>query len=343
MFSGIGSPRLGPGGFRLILALLVVLSHLSAFGLGRPAVMLFFMLSGYWVPRMYQLQYRFTTPVWIFYVSRLLRVWLPFVAAFLTNFILHQFLGEPQPADVLWGLGLLGLASTHKDLVGTAWSLDIEIQFYLLVPVLWTTLEYSARKGTIGRMLWVLAVLTTIGWYLQIAHGLWTVLSYLPPFVIGMLIWLKKPQVSATNAIASLAIFMFSGILVLLIPYLRPFLISRIPAPFELDWFGMAWVMLLIPFVIWNLQQKSSARDMHLGNFSFALYVTHWPVIAFLKLFVGPLDFQEKLVALIVIAMVAVAFYVGVDRPSEHLRRKLIAHWSGKPSRNRPVAVSTAL
>lgn len=44
----------GPGQFRIFLAALVVLSHLSSLGIGRPAVFTFFMLSGYWVLRMYE-------------------------------------------------------------------------------------------------------------------------------------------------------------------------------------------------------------------------------------------------------------------------------------------------
>ena len=299
------------------------------------------MLSGYLVPRMYQQKYLPAVPKWVFYVSRLLRVWLPFVVAFLIVFGIHQIFADPQPVDVLWGLSLLGLASTHKDVLGTAWSLDIEIQFYLLVPVLWAALGYCSRKGAIGWGLWILAGLTILGWYLQIAHEVRTVLSYLPPFVVGMLIWFKKPKVATAKAMASIAIFLFAGVIVLLSSYLRPFLIYKTPAPFELDWFGMAWVMLLIPFVIWNLQQRSSGCDMHLGNFSYALYITHWPVIAFMKMFTEASDFQNKLVVLVVILAVAVVFYVGVDRPCENLRRKLISYWLSKPSSVGRQAVST--
>ena len=39
--------RLGSGAVRLLLAAVVVVSHLSAINLGRPAVMIFFMISGF--------------------------------------------------------------------------------------------------------------------------------------------------------------------------------------------------------------------------------------------------------------------------------------------------------
>ena len=43
----------GPGLLRLTLALFVVVSHLTRYEIGRPAVFVFFMLSGYWVMKMY--------------------------------------------------------------------------------------------------------------------------------------------------------------------------------------------------------------------------------------------------------------------------------------------------
>jgi len=42
-----------PGAFRLILALVVFLHHTTNFNLGMSAVLVFFVLSGYWVAVMY--------------------------------------------------------------------------------------------------------------------------------------------------------------------------------------------------------------------------------------------------------------------------------------------------
>src|SRR4051812_48778350 len=73
--SGVGRESLvmPPGAFRLLLAALVVASHITHFDIGRIAVLLFFYLSGYWV-----------TKVWVekfgqrntlrFYAARYLRI-----------------------------------------------------------------------------------------------------------------------------------------------------------------------------------------------------------------------------------------------------------------------------
>jgi peptidoglycan/LPS O-acetylase OafA/YrhL len=113
-----------------------------------------------------------------------------------------------------------------------------------------------------------------------------------------------------------------------MIPYLRPLLSREIEGPFHEDWFGMAWVTLLVPFVIWNLGQKSGPLDMHLGNYSYALYITHWPIIALMRAVLRPVTLPEALLILVMIAVVSVVFYLTVDRGWESARRKLISRLS---------------
>ena len=100
----------GPGHFRVLLAALVVVSHMSSVEIGRPAVFVFFMLSGYWVLRMYEQKYRPAAPVWVFYLSRIMRVWLAFATAFLAVFLLYALSSDPRPPETLAGLSLFGLS-----------------------------------------------------------------------------------------------------------------------------------------------------------------------------------------------------------------------------------------
>ena len=83
-------------------------AHLSSFGIGRPAVFVFFMLSGYWVMRAFAADPRRPGAVRRFYLSRALRVWPAFAAAFLAAFALYQVL-PPRGAEVGPGF-LAGLA-----------------------------------------------------------------------------------------------------------------------------------------------------------------------------------------------------------------------------------------
>lgn len=321
---------LGPGQFRVVLAILVVLSHMSDFEIGRPAVFIFFMLSGYWVLRMYEQKYCPAASIWVFYLSRFMRIWLTFATAFLATFLLFALTPLAKPAEMLWGLPLLGIATTKRDVLGTSWSLDLELQFYLLVPVISLVMAWIGQSR--ARLIFLaigVAGLTTLGWFLQLSVGLWTLMSYLPAFIVGALIWHWRLRGTGHSAAISVIAFLAVGALVATIPYLRPLLSRAIDGPFHEDWFGMAWVMLLVPFVIWNLGQKSGPLDMHLGNYSYALYITHWPIIAFMRAALRPVTLPEALLILVVIAVVSVAFYLIVDRGWESVRRKLIHRLSG--------------
>lgn len=315
----------GPGKFRVLLAVLVVFSHLSFVEIGRPAVFVFFMLSGYWVLRMYQQKYLSTGSVWIFYLSRMMRIWLPFATAFMLAFMAFMLLSDAKPTEMLFGLPLLGIASTKLDVLGTAWSLDIELQFYLLLPLL--SLYFAWIGHAFGRLVGLILIsagLTVIGWYLQLYLGLWSVFSYLPPFVIGALVWQLRSRPSGWLALVSVGLFVAVGLLVALTPYLQPLLLREVDGPFNEDWFGMAWIMTLTPFVIWNVQQKSGAFDVHLGNYSYALYITHWPVIALMRPALEPVSMIDRGVILLVITAISLLFYVTIDRGWEHLRRQKV-------------------
>jgi peptidoglycan/LPS O-acetylase OafA/YrhL len=316
---------LGPGKFRVLLAVLVVFSHLSFVEIGRPAVFAFFMLSGYWVLRMYQQKYATSGPVWIFYLSRFLRIWPAFASAFLLAFVAFALWGAAKPFGMLAGLPLLGIASTKRDVLGTAWSLDIELQFYLLLPLLSALLLWIGRsRRGFAAMAVICAALTGLGWVLQLHFGVWTVFSYLPSFVLGVLIWHLRLRPSGRQALFCVGVFLAIGVFVALTPYLRPLLLRDVESPFNEDWFGMAWVAVLTPLVIWNVQQKSTALDLHLGNYSYALYITHWPIIALMRPALQPLSLLDRGGIVLVAFVVSLIFYLMVDRGWESLRRRMV-------------------
>lgn len=325
------SVSLGPGKFRLLLAVLVVFSHLSNVEIGRPAVFVFFMLSGYWVLRMYQQKYAPNGPIWVFYASRFMRIWPAFATAFLIAYLIFMASPAPKPLEMLAGLPLLGIATTKRDVLGTSWSLDLELQFYLLLPLLSVLLLRIGRAP--GRLVGLgvaAAMATAIGWYLQINHGLWNVLSYFPPFLIGASIWHLRAGPSGRMALQGVGLFVVIGLFVALTPSLRPLLLRNVESPFNEDWFGMVWITALTPFVIWNVQQKSNAFDLHLGNFSFALYITHWPVIALMRPILQPLSLSDRGLILLIIAVVSVVFYVAIDRGWERVRRRAVSTLNGR-------------
>lgn len=326
----------GPGALRLILAALVVASHMSNLEIGRPAVFVFFALSGYWVLRMYDEKYAGQASLGVFYLSRGLRIWLSFATAFALAFALLSLAGHKIPLSHLGGLLVFGVASTGQDVLGTAWSLDIEMQFYLAVPLIWLALRDRDPLAPGLLVLW--AGLTALGWGLQLRFGVWTVLSYLPAFLAGVWIWRARPQVTGRTAALSLAVFVGLGLVVAALPGPRALFLKDVASPLNEDWFGLAWTLTLVPFLAWNVARPSPALDRHLGGLSYPLYILHWPVIVLAGTLMGPLSALDKLAVLAAIFALATVFYGAIDRRWEGLRLRLVAAARTRPASGRRSA-----
>ena len=306
--------RPGPGALRLLLALVVLVSHLSALNIGRPAVVLFFVLSGYWVSRR-----------WLaggdgalgFASSRLLRVWPLFALVSAATWVGMGWLGLPRASDPAAGLLLLGSASRGDMLIGVAWSLDLELQFYLSLPLLWL----AARRLPA----WQCALLGLLAWGLGIwlmARGAWSFLLYLPAFAGGMWLTRARWQPGAGLALAGLAGFVLAGAALAQWPAASPLLVKGPGLGLVAEQLGhLAWSALLFPVVAWVLAGPSSARDRQLGDASYAFYLVHSPVITLLAAGLALDGLALKLAALPAIVLGTLLLYLWVDMPLESARR----------------------
>lgn len=320
---------MAPGAFRLLLASLVVVAHLSRYEVGLAAVMCFFTLSGYWVMAMYDRKCR-PEGVGVFYLSRAMRIWLPFAVAAVVGAIAHAMRGAELTPLHLASFGLLGIASHRADLTGVAWSLDIELQFYLLVPLIWIVASTGSwQRGGRGALIVLAGSLSlwAVGAALERALDVSTVLTYAPSFAAGVLIWKARAKVTGRLALLSVLLFLAAGGMVLAVEGTR-FLLVREGAwgEFRVP-FATAWALLLLPFIAWNVAQRSGPIDRHLGSLSFSLYIVHLPVIHIAQGLWFPDAFgrPEKLVTVAVVALASVAFYVVVDRTSEAMRAGAVA------------------
>ena len=141
---------LKPGLLRFILALTVIFFHISKLiFLGHFAVLCFFMLSGYWITFMYKNKYqKFEDVFKVFYISRVWRLFPVFllfnILVFAVSYIYNPhffdfFLAFKTSEKLGYGLSnifLLGFYQFKNQILVPAWSLDIEMQFYLIYPFL---------------------------------------------------------------------------------------------------------------------------------------------------------------------------------------------------------------
>jgi peptidoglycan/LPS O-acetylase OafA/YrhL len=304
-----GQPmKFGPGAFRLCLAAAVLLSHLSRFDFGRPAVMLFFMLSGYWVAKMQDGPHRL--PYAGYLTSRMMRVWPQLATAAIATTLLYYALHMPTRGSLTSTLALFGLATRRDDAVGTIWSLDIEAQFYLLLPAALALRAYVRRPIRLTAV--TMAIFAT-GVVIYFTSNALTCLFYAPMFAFGYAIFLYRLTTTKAVAIGSLA----AGLL-LLTAVNWPSLAFAVSHP---QWYRdltfMASSAVFAPFIAWNVRQPSPRQDRILGELSFPLYLVQEPIIIVMQRHGGP----WKPEAVLVCCLATAALYLAVDRPVEKLRR----------------------
>jgi peptidoglycan/LPS O-acetylase OafA/YrhL len=304
---GLATLILAPGAFRLALAGAVVVSHVSAFDIGRLGVLLFFYLSGYWTARIWAEKFA-SRKIGRFYAARYLRIAPLFYLVTVGAALLRH-----QPLHFV-NLSLLGIASTDADPTGVSWSLDIELQFYLLLP--WVAAGLSGRWR--APVLAAIGLLAVAGWYLESYDNIHTVAKYLPVFALGVLTYgatwkpsLRVAMISAAGFLAMTAATAFT-----------PFFLKTSAKPFDQDIWSFLWMLPLVPYVMRSLTVRSTRLDRHLGNLSYPLYLVHFAVIASAMERFGQ-GIAVKLGGVSFAIAAAVALYVLIDRPVDRWRVRL--------------------
>lgn len=147
------------GIFRLVLALVVAMSHMGfrAFNSnpGVTAVISFFLISGYVVSALIYKYYLSPKYLINFYADRLIRIYPQFIFYFLLACLIIK-LGLPNsdishsvnPQNILSSatilpLGMYMFGWATADIIPPAWSLGLELAFYLTIPIL---IFYSVRR-----------------------------------------------------------------------------------------------------------------------------------------------------------------------------------------------------
>lgn len=129
------------------------------FQIGGDAVLVFFFISGYIVPLAYEKYYLTSennlSPI-RFYISRALKIfpiyWIAVTITFF-DYKLWNFTNAPNPELIspenlihnylLIGLGWRRANDLGSNLLAQAWTLDYELQWYLLIPVLFWLRKYK--------------------------------------------------------------------------------------------------------------------------------------------------------------------------------------------------------
>lgn len=325
-------------GLRAIAVLAVIFFHFNPAWLsgGFVGVDVFLVISGFLIVSILlhkkaQPGYRLIKTLRYFYESRLKRIAPAYFVMLVLVSLMASVLFLPQDLDVykkslskaayfnsndhFSGFGDYFAPVNREQPLLHTWSLAVEIQFYLLVPMLVLVVPAKALK-------WLLATLligfTAVAEYRLRILGIeqatyYSLYARLPEFFAGGLVavyvytngWGNKPWLNALGL--SLIVFAtitqphlghFPGLPALL-PVIATALILMHPAQ------GFAQRLLASPVMV------------RLGELSYSLYLWHWPVLALLRYYTGVevLTLSFSLLFFALTLMLSVLSYYWVETP----------------------------
>lgn len=332
-------PRLDIQALRGLAVLMVVLYHtkIGMLESGYLGVDVFFVISGFLITTLVANGiHRRTFRLSEFYFRRAKRL-LPaaYVTFLVTALCAPWFLNQQELRDfatqvagavtftgniVLWQqTGYFEGAGDLKPLLHV-WSLSIEEQYYFLLPA---TLLFTRPK----RWLWGAVAIVLISLGLCLVGDIFKPIAtfYLLPtraweLLIGSVgaLWLLRPQDDQHRIVNRLVSLLFvPSVLCLLV---LPFLPSVGVHP------GLNALLVCVAtlvVILRNSQELSTAwptRSMaRIGDFSYSLYLVHWPIIAFMKnAWLGnnpELPLQLRLLTLVLSFVLAYTLYRLVEDP----------------------------
>lgn len=323
-----------PGAFRLFLAMIVFVHHFSSFAMGAYAVYVFFVLSGFWLHTMWTERYSHTRRPYLTYMTS--RVWrLAPVMVLVSALTIPLLLAMGIPASEVLkdnpfhlafsSTFLLGYTLLEYAPVGSAWSLDIEMQFYVLVPFLAVLLVRGWRWPMLAGAVLVSA---TGAWLFGTAVVL---PKYAVFFMAGMVAAQSNLRPSKSLAVATFLSVPVVLVLVTLSPWREALWGGASASEFHHTWgppLNAVLALVTVPFAIYTVRQNSDATDRMFADLSYIVYLTHWIAMQWFFTFAGR-PFQERLLVaaacFAAVPLVSWLIWQLYDKPLNRLRARWVS------------------
>lgn len=332
------------GFYRLILAVLVVLSHADArfygYNPGVVAVISFFILSGYVMSILIDKYYRQPSAIPIFYLDRMARLFPQFLFYMvLTSLVIHFFKIDspfinqlnfskwllnffilPQALFMYWADGALPIPQS--------WSLGLELTFYLVIP--WV-LIFLSRRQIYGLALasFLVFIAAYFGKIDSDIFGYRLLPGTLFMFLVGWSFFENDKGSRAFRIVVFLSasmllVYAHANESIYKLPYNKEVLAGLI--------FGILVVSVIRHF-------KFSQMDEFFGNLSYGVFLNHFIVIWMMQKLLAIHDFNAGNLAILLVFSFILAWgsFLCVERPALRWRHSI------RSAKNNSLAGKTIL
>lgn len=334
-----------PGTFRLFLSLLVVADHFTGVMIGRSAVFLFFALSGFWIQKMWVDRYSHCEqPYLTFVISRVWRLMpIMLAATALSAWVRVAALGDPLAS--LWRDGVFHTVASHLFLIGyadlneprlvtPAWSLDIEMQFYLIAPIL-AILLIRLRWLAFGLLCAALVAFDVMtGAPMALQHVGWFAVG-----MIGAKLGVPPPRSLVIASLAAVA-----GIVALVLVVEPSLLVDRNLNDSNRS-LNQVLALLAIPVALSTCFQTEYAGTREQGNLSYVVYLIHWPLLICAQS-AKAVHWLAPAIPAALILPVSIALWRWLDAPLQRARSRWVSgrvRRQVEPSEPQAIAALSAL
>jgi len=350
-------------GIRFLAIILVILFHLHGYFIGKSAIAftdgpanypllerllsngdrgveLFFVLSGFILCLPFAKHYiagEKKVQLKKYYLRRVTRLEPPYIIA-MTGLLLLQLLMHVHPASVLLPSWLASLIYSHGFifhhtplLTVVAWSLEIEIQFYILAPLLFRVLMLPAVWR---RVLLISAIIVMV--CLQAAfpapEGMLTLYSFAQYFFMGILLAdlyvSAKTLAASANSAGMIAVALMSLLTILYSPIkehtgelIDPsrLLVARLVFPFAI---GTFYFLVMKNDIVKKVFSYKFIPII--GGMCYSIYLLHYTIISVFGRVTLKLHFTnyylpnlllQIAILLVPVLLISSVFYYLIERP----------------------------
>jgi peptidoglycan/LPS O-acetylase OafA/YrhL len=294
---------------------------------GGTGVHIFFVISGYILSMMF---YRAACKkqqldLNQYFVRRLTRLEPPYFVVMVTFFFLILYVKDYELSDLLLRL-FASLTYTHNIFYGegsvintVAWSLEVELQFYILAPLLYYI--YIKRKYSVFMLMFLIGVFILTNYLMGSEYR--SLLSQGHFFLLGALLHLTSDKIKhLINKIDSfLAILIFCTVIFFIFSF------KTIDSGMGINVIKTIFLYFMFLLIFYSpiITRLFSIKAIYLiGGMCYSIYLLHYPLLSAVSSIYSfiNLSFQQDfgftlfiILSFVVTLVISTVFYVFVEQP----------------------------